>query len=298
MESSSLLAQALRALPIGVLVVSAANVVVEMSQSCVLLLDGILSLHDDVKTKLIDDATGHPLEVWKKSEGYFKVDEKVYRFICGTIITNHHHETETSQEYRSVCVFDDTKAVQKLKNAEGVSRLLGAKARESSAEVLKMDKDMLEFEHQVAIDAGLGFKDDPNTVMVKYSPTGVVLQCNKALRGFPPDEIIGVLGYDHVHPDDIERVCAYNMSLLEDPRPIIPVFVTLRKKHKNGNYVHVEVIGTIHCDENGPLYSNCIERILLNERMETLLASVTDKIPCGLLMVDECSGSVMMTNRP
>jgi cbb3-type cytochrome oxidase cytochrome c subunit len=62
---------------------------------------------------------------------------------------------------------------------------------------------------------------------------------------------IGLLSYDHIHPDDIARTVAYHMELLADPRDVVPVYAWLRKKHKNGTYVHTEVVGTIQTAENG-----------------------------------------------
>ena len=132
----------------------------------------------------------------------------------------------------------------------------------------------------------IGFSKDCNSVLVKYSPQGVIVECDKSMRGFTQEEIIGLSQYNHIHPDDIERTTNIHISIMNDPRTIVPVYMLLRKIHKDGGYMNVEFVGMYKTDINGDRWFYGIERVIAQQRFTKMLQSVIDIIPSGVIIVN------------
>ncbi len=78
------------------------------------------------------------------------------------------------------------------------------------------------------------------------------------ITGFTPEEVINRSGFEFIHPDDVEQMRKTLKELLETPGKTIRK--TYRHRHKNGNWLYLEAIGTNYLHE--PL----IEGIVLNIR--------------------------------
>lgn len=59
--------------------------------------------------------------------------------------------------------------------------------------------------------------------------------------GYQPDELIGMDGFEHIHPDDRERVRQQFTSLLEDPSG--SARIEYRYRHANGEWISLEARG-------------------------------------------------------
>lgn len=63
------------------------------------------------------------------------------------------------------------------------------------------------------------------------------------LLGYKPEELVGVLGFDHIHPDDLEPVRHDVRNLIEGK--VGTVTIEYRLRHKDGHYVWVESQGSL-----------------------------------------------------
>lgn len=59
----------------------------------------------------------------------------------------------------------------------------------------------------------------------------------KEVLGYEPEELVGTLGYDYIHPDDVETIEKVHLSLIETQTKQVFEY---RFKKKDGNYVWLE----------------------------------------------------------
>jgi PAS domain S-box-containing protein len=264
MASSDLLSCALHEAPVAVVVVTLDGFVEEMNHVWNSWFDNVLKRGDQVSRKL-NNISNEPLQLKKNGKGHFLFADGVFLYECGSF-----YHKAGKREYLSVFVFNNTEDYQKLTRAETVAQLhegvpsfkntsTTLTAADNTDNTAAEDMDAVEdpsslslltaFENSCSLHAGLCFTDDPNSYMIRYSPTGIIVECNKTARGFTREEIIGRQSYEHMHPDDVQKVGNFHQALLDDPRPTVPAYLWVRKLHKNGYYVHTEFIGAYHSDE-------------------------------------------------
>ena len=117
----------------------------------------------------------------------------------------------------------------KIKN---FNKYLETKVKERTEELHKHDKRFrLLVENSIDIISLIDFDGK----IIYISPS------IKRLTGFLEKEIIGRLGFDLIHPDDVKGGKDFRLYLLDTPG--IPCKSTFRLRHKNGNYIWAE--GTV-----------------------------------------------------
>ena len=122
----------------------------------------------------------------------------------------------------------------------------------------------------------------------------------RARFGYDPEELVGTLGFDLVHPDDVERVSdAFVRAVTQFEPEIVP----MRIRHKEGHWVFVETLGSDLFDDpfiNGLLIStrDVTDRV----RMESALREVEiqfqqawEHAPIGMAFFDH-TGAVIKVN--
>ncbi|TCJ12676.1 PAS domain S-box protein [Flaviaesturariibacter flavus] len=77
------------------------------------------------------------------------------------------------------------------------------------------------------------------------------------LGGYHPDEMMGVVGFEAIHPDDFARVLMVGQDISKTPEVLLPPF---RFRAKNGSYRWVEAILVNH------LHDPDIEAVVINMR--------------------------------
>jgi PAS domain S-box-containing protein len=93
--------------------------------------------------------------------------------------------------------------------------------------------------------------------------------CQQIL-GYPPEERIGHVCFDYIHPDDLDVVIEAFREALETGSLSQPV--EYRYQHKNGSFVHIEAMGRIATDEAGePI-------VIVNKRDITERKTMEDKL--------------------
>lgn len=106
----------------------------------------------------------------------------------------------------------------------------------------------------------------------------------KHLLGYEPEEMVGVVGADYIHPEDLEWAWDRFREMLQTPGISEPVI--LRYLHKDGSWRYFESICNNQVDDPsvGGLVFNCrdiTERVLAEEEIrqlnETLDARVRDR---------------------
>jgi diguanylate cyclase (GGDEF)-like protein/PAS domain S-box-containing protein len=81
-------------------------------------------------------------------------------------------------------------------------------------------------------------------VIVLMDPTGAIeyiSPAHEAMFGRRTDEVVGTDGLFTIHPDDLPRIATTMSSLFTDPGR--RVRVTMRVRHTDGSYRHVEALG-------------------------------------------------------
>ncbi len=63
----------------------------------------------------------------------------------------------------------------------------------------------------------------------------------EGITGYAAGELIGTVSFDHIHPDDLERVKAKVAAVLQEPEK--PQRVEFRRRKKGGGWVHLEAAG-------------------------------------------------------
>lgn len=84
---------------------------------------------------------------------------------------------------------------------------------------------------------------DTITVHTVDNTLSYVSPAVRGLLGYAPEELLGVCGFDHVHPDDVEKVKADIEGLIQGR--IATVTVEYRLRRKDGGYVWVESQGRL-----------------------------------------------------
>ncbi|MES3032532.1 MAG: PAS domain S-box protein [Gemmatimonadota bacterium] len=70
---------------------------------------------------------------------------------------------------------------------------------------------------------------------------------HEAILGYRPDELVGRVPYEWVHPDDVQHVRALREQVPADGYPII----NARLQHKDGHYVWLEIATTVLRTDDG-----------------------------------------------
>jgi PAS domain S-box-containing protein len=77
----------------------------------------------------------------------------------------------------------------------------------------------------------------------RYTPRGTITYASpssRTLLGYEPEQIVGKLVFNYVHPDDLERVLAFHA----DAATLPPTYqLAMRAQHSNGTYVWLEITG-------------------------------------------------------
>ncbi|MFN8040463.1 MAG: PAS domain S-box protein [Acidimicrobiales bacterium] len=69
-----------------------------------------------------------------------------------------------------------------------------------------------------------------------------VTESSERMLGWTPDDLVGVNGLDLIHPDDVDLIAAELASFVAGTG--VPVPTTIKLKHKDGSWHHVEIVGT------------------------------------------------------
>jgi len=78
------------------------------------------------------------------------------------------------------------------------------------------------------------------------------------ITGKSAEEYIGTLGFDHIHPEDQEKILQKFQKILQNPGMI--VHAEYRHRHKNGSWIDLEALGINYLDDPA------IQGIVLNIR--------------------------------
>jgi PAS domain S-box-containing protein len=107
------------------------------------------------------------------------------------------------------------------------------------------------------------------------------------VEGYRPDELLGRLGTEHTHPDDLPTIANAMQQLIANPGKPIPA--TWRRRHKEGHWIWIEGVSTnlLHDPSVGAIvcnYRDITERLAHERRLSeqlrrlALLSRVTHAI--------------------
>ncbi|HAV76922.1 MAG TPA: hypothetical protein DCX53_06160, partial [Anaerolineae bacterium] len=85
-----------------------------------------------------------------------------------------------------------------------------------------------------------------DTAIIRYESPAI-----ERILGYHPDELIGQLVFELIHPDDLEIVA--EVLLRAFPTPGVVASVDFRFRHKDGSWRYLEAVGKSTFDENGRL---------------------------------------------
>lgn len=98
---------------------------------------------------------------------------------------------------------------------------------------------------------------DINGVIQYVSPSG------KTLLGYEPEELMGKTIFDHVHPDDLDKVKKnFTMAFIR----MEPGRMEVRFRHADGHYVWLEIVGNLLFDEKHSIKGAVFGGRDINER--------------------------------
>jgi PAS domain S-box-containing protein len=72
---------------------------------------------------------------------------------------------------------------------------------------------------------------------------------SKRLLGYDPEEMIGTVGFEGVHPNDLASIIQAFTQLAQQPLGSMSEVVEYRFRHKNGDWIYLESIGTNLIDD-------------------------------------------------
>ncbi len=94
-----------------------------------------------------------------------------------------------------------------------------------------------------------------NDFIVEISTEGTVLYVSpscKRVLGFEADELMRNWSLNSIHPDDLERITQAIQNTLQG---MIEPYIVFRARHRNGNYLWLEVSGSVVHEESGEVRS-------------------------------------------
>jgi PAS domain S-box-containing protein len=89
----------------------------------------------------------------------------------------------------------------------------------------------------------LVFISNANSQILYMSPV------SRRLLGYAPEEMVGTVGFEGVHPDDLGLIVQAFTHLAQQPLGAMSDVVEYRFRHKNGAWVYLESIGTNLLDD-------------------------------------------------
>jgi PAS domain S-box-containing protein len=115
---------------------------------------------------------------------------------------------------------------------------------------LSLVRDITERTHQE--ERFQAFIEHSTDVVTVLNPDGSYQYqspSSKRVLGYEPDELIGELAFEYVHPEDRERVIETFSEAVNDPE-LTPT-IQYRFKHKDGSYIWLETVGTNRFENPG-----------------------------------------------
>ena len=116
-------------------------------------------------------------------------------------------------------------------------------------------------------------QNSPDLVLV-LDATGCITFASPAattLFGYEPDELLGMMPWDLLHPDDVPRAIEAFARAVTDFQP---EFVPLRVRHKDGTWIPVETIGSELFDD--PLVAGLLVNVRDVRERERIAAELRD----------------------
>ncbi len=140
---------------------------------------------------------------------------------------------------------DITDVVQSERELREAKQSLELRVAERTAELEKVNAElaMRERRFRALIENGsdsIALIDQDNRIL--YLSPAV-----QNVEGYKPEELIGKVGPDNTHPDDVPLVQAYVAELLANPGKSIPVL--WRRRHKDGHWLWLEGVATNLLDD-------------------------------------------------
>ncbi len=90
-------------------------------------------------------------------------------------------------------------------------------------------------------DIGLMLLENTNDLIAKINTDNnqwvYISPASQKILGYSPEELIGKHWHTMIHPEDLKEIRAVSPPLIEDNNPFT---LTLRMRHKNGNYIWIE----------------------------------------------------------
>ena len=143
-----------------------------------------------------------------------------------------------------------------------LSRLYPAIARELEDVEVRKKQRQTEGKLRAEEQRFKALVDHSSDIIVVLDTEATVIYVNPALEqvlGFKPEERIGKKGFELVHPDDINLLAEYFITLISDTNfPVI--HWEMRLRHKNGNWRTLEAIGS------NRIKNNIVEAVIVNYR--------------------------------
>ena len=134
-------------------------------------------------------------------------------------------------------VTDAARAAQQLQEAK---ETLETRVGERTAELAMANKSLRQSEHRFRTllengADGIALVDADNTILY-LSPSVANVE------GYTPEELVGRMGPEHTHPDDLPLLKQYFEQLMSHPGKPIPVL--WRRRHKDGRWLWLEGTAT------------------------------------------------------
>ncbi len=123
---------------------------------------------------------------------------------------------------------------------QGNQQLQREIARREQAEAVQRDQ-----ESQL-----LRLADNTSDMVVEIDPLGTIRYVSPshlAGLGYRPEDLLGTNAYQLIHPDDVERAMAAAQQASESGQPSR---LQIRYRHANGQYIHLEISGTVLYDRD------------------------------------------------
>jgi len=108
-----------------------------------------------------------------------------------------------------------------------------------------------------------------------------------AISGYEPDDVMGVLGFDAIHPDDFVRVLTEGQSIMRQSQVMLSPF---RYRIKNGSYRWLEAVLSNYLEDAD------INSIVINLRDITERKHTEDELRRLSLVAENTTNCVIITN--
>jgi PAS domain S-box-containing protein len=137
-------------------------------------------------------------------------------------------------------------------------------------------------------------------IISTLSPEGIYTYSSpacKTILGYEPDDLIGTLAYNLIHPDDIEKIGILHMKMLADREKTI---FSYRIRNKAGKYIWLETTSQVitnpetgEIDEIIVVSRDISERIELEKKVKVEMEKVREELE---LMVEERTKLLSLAN--